>query len=76
MKKYFYSVILINFFGFINTINISAGELHVNSSEKINSNLDILAIVNNTKGNMGIIIIGMIVVILALVGYTLISNRK
>ncbi|HOZ53830.1 MAG TPA: hypothetical protein PKY25_00655 [Bacilli bacterium] len=39
-------------------------------------NLNVLAIVNNTKSNMGIIIIVMIVVILALVGYTLITNRK
>lgn len=36
--------------------------------------IPILAIVTKT-GNMGIIIIGMIVVILALVGYTFLKNK-
>ncbi len=60
IKGFFLELTVINFAFLINTSN----------------KLEILAIVNNTKSNMGIIIIGMIVVILALVGYTLISNRK
>lgn len=65
-KKLCISMLLFVFFGTFNTDKIEALD---------NSGLEILAIVTKTS-NMGIIIIGMIVVVLGLVGYTLISNRK
>lgn len=63
------------FFNFISIIKKETYELYFSSIKNIKNNFNILAIVNNTKNNMGLVIIGMIVVILGLIGYTFLKNK-
>lgn len=73
-KKLFHIIFAIVFFNFTNIENVNASELYISNVDKISSSINILAIANKTS-NMGLVIIGMIVVILALVGYTFLKNK-
>lgn len=73
-KKLFNNIFVIFFFNFTNIENVNASELYTNNVNKISNNINILAIANKTS-NMGLVIIGMIVVILGLVGYTFLKNK-